>query len=288
MIRLLKQLAVAFATVGLVACGGSSSTSTTASTTTTAAAPSPADYAATYTGTVAGRPQNAEDSGTFTITIDSKGNIEGDSIVKQLPWKLRGTVNANGQVSLGLYSVDLTFHGHNWTGQITKTSGAISGTWEHANGDGVGGTFSGAATSPLPGAGTTTTTTTTTQTQSFAGRYAGGYDSPAKFLCIDPPGLDPTGHGDCGQRYTLAGGIDFTVDANNNLTGSLYVFGPAGSGTICPGTQVQPDGRFEFYICDGAAGGVNGSGTIVNGVMTGRLQEGPHDWKYGEFSIARQ
>lgn len=139
------------------------------------------------------------------------------------------------------------------------------------------------------GTGTTTTTTTTaTSSTSLAGHYVGGYDSPYKVLCQDAPGLDPTGHGSCGQRYTLAGGIDFTVDGNNTLTGSLYVFGPDATGEVCPGTQVQPDGSFSFTICSGNAAGVNGYGTISGGVMTGRLQEGPWDWKYGEFSIARQ
>jgi hypothetical protein len=136
---------------------------------------------------------------------------------------------------------------------------------------------------PTTGTGTGTTTTTT-----LAGHYVGGYDSPYKVLCTDAPGLDPTGHGACGQRFTLAGGIDFTVDANNTLTGSLYVFGPDATGEVCPGTQVQADGSFSFSICSGNAAGVNGSGKITNGVMTGRLQEGPWDWKYGEFSIARQ
>lgn len=149
-----------------------------------------------------------------------------------------------------------------------------------------GGSSSTSTTSTTTG--TTTTTTTTTSTAGFAGRYAGSYDSPYKVLCVDAPGLDPTGHGACGQRYTLAGGIDFTVDAANNLTGSLYVFGPDASGEVCSGTQVQADGSFSFSICSGNAAGVNGSGRIANGVMTGRLQEGPWDWKYGEFSIARQ
>ena len=147
---------------------------------------------------------------------------------------------------------------------------------------------SDSTTASTPSTTATTTTTTTTTSKTFAGRYVGGYDSPYKVLCVDAPGLDPTGHGECGQRFTLAGGIDFTVDANNNLTGSLYVFGPDASGVVCGGTQVQADGSFSFSICDGKAAGVNGSGQIVNGVMTGRLQEGGWDWKYGEFSIARQ
>jgi hypothetical protein len=274
----------------LGACGGSSSSDSTASTTTTTttAAPSPADYAARYVGSVAGIT-SALDTGSFDFTVASNGSITGTAVVKNLPFTLTGSVNSSGVVAMGLYAAN-GFHGHNWDGQITKPSGAVSGTWYHAWESGVNkdGTFSGAATTALPASGTTTTTTTATSPTSFAGRYVGDYDSPVKLLCVDAPGLDPTGHGTCGQRYTLAGGIDFTVDANNNLTGSLYVFGPAASGTVCAGTKVNANGTFSFTICAGEAAGVNGSGTFANGRMTGRLVEGPYDWKYGDFDIARQ
>ncbi len=281
----------------LVACGGTSSSDTTSTTatsttTTTTTAVSPASYAARYTGSVAGIT-SALDTGSFDFTIASNGSITGTAIVKDLPFTLTGSVNSSGVVTMALFAAN-GFHGHNWDGQITRPSGAVSGTWYHAWESGVNkdGTFSGAATTALPASGTTTTTTTTptatTTSKSFAGHYVGDYDSPVKLLCQDAPGLDPSGHGACGQRYTLAGGIDFTVDANNNLTGSLYVFGPGASGTVCDGSKVNADGSFSFTICAGVAAGVNGTGTFANGRMTGRVQEGPYDWKYGDFNIARQ
>lgn len=142
----LSTLVVA-ASLALVACGGGSSTTTTSTgttttTTTTTTATGVAAYAGRYTGSVTG-VTSALDSGTFDISIDANGNVAGDSVVKSLPWKLAGTVDANGNLNMGLYSVDMSFHGHSWSGFINKATGAVSGTWQHANGDGVNGTFAG-------------------------------------------------------------------------------------------------------------------------------------------------
>ena len=135
--------------LALAACGGGSSdsttttsTGTTTTTTTTTTVTGVAAYAGRYSGTVTG-VTSALDSGTFSISVDANGNVAGDSVVKSLPWKLVGTVDANGNLQMGLYSVDMAFHGHDWSGVINKASGAVSGTWQHANGDGVNGTFSG-------------------------------------------------------------------------------------------------------------------------------------------------
>lgn len=139
----LSALVVASALV-LTACGGSSDSTTTpaTTTTTTTTVTGVAAYAGRYTGTVTG-VTSALDSGTFDITADANGKVTGDSVVKNLPWKLVGTVDSNGGLQMGLYSVDLSFHGHSWSGQINKATGAVSGTWQHANGDGVNGTFAG-------------------------------------------------------------------------------------------------------------------------------------------------
>ena len=138
--------------MALTACGGSSSdsttststgtTTTTTTTTTTPAVTGVAAYAGNYSGTVTGVTSSL-DSGSFSIAVDSAGNVAGDSVVKSLPWKLAGTVDANGNLQMGLYSVDMSFHGHSWSGVINKATGAVSGTWQHANGDGVNGTFAG-------------------------------------------------------------------------------------------------------------------------------------------------
>ncbi len=126
---------LALSTMALLsACGGGSDTPS-ASTPTGVAA-----YAGRYTGTVTGI-SNIADSGTFEITADSNGKVSGTTTVKNLPWTLSGAVDANGVLKMGLYSG--TWLGHNWTGAINKTTGAVSGTWEHANGDGVNGTFAG-------------------------------------------------------------------------------------------------------------------------------------------------
>ncbi|MEY4538236.1 MAG: hypothetical protein RL171_2387, partial [Pseudomonadota bacterium] len=81
------------------------------------------------------------DNGTFEVTADSNGKVTGTTTVKNLPWTLSGTVDANGTLTLGLFGSGVQYH--NWIGTINKTTGAINGTWSHANGDGVSGTFAG-------------------------------------------------------------------------------------------------------------------------------------------------
>jgi hypothetical protein len=114
--------------------GGSSTTTTTTS-------GDVAAFAGNYAGTVAGGATNQADSGTFEVTADSNGKVTGTTTVKNLPWTLSGTVDANGTLTLGLFGSGVQYH--NWIGTINKTTGAISGTWSHANGDGVSGTFTG-------------------------------------------------------------------------------------------------------------------------------------------------
>ena len=72
---------------------------------------------------------------------------------------------------------------------------------------------------------TTTSTTTTTTSASNTGTYSGGFNSPVKLLCIDAPGLDPTGHGSCGQRYTLEGYVSLTVNGTTITGGNVSVYG---------------------------------------------------------------
>jgi hypothetical protein len=117
----------------LSACGGGSDTSS--STPVGAAA-----FAGRYTGTVAGI-SNSADSGTFDITADSNGKVAGTTMVKNLPWTLAGSVDANGILKMNLFGGSVAYH--NWSGSINKTTGAVNGTWEHSNGDGVNGTFAG-------------------------------------------------------------------------------------------------------------------------------------------------
>jgi hypothetical protein len=113
----------------------------TASTTTTTTSGDAAAFAGNYAGTVAGGVTNQADSGTFEVTADSNGKVTGTTIVKNLPWTLSGSVDANGTLNLGLFGSGVQYH--NWIGTINKTTGAINGTWSHANGDGVSGTFAG-------------------------------------------------------------------------------------------------------------------------------------------------
>jgi hypothetical protein len=136
---------------------------------------------------------------------------------------------------------------------------------------------------------TTGTTTTTTATPpptvvSNTGTYAGSHDSPNKLLCIDPPGLDPKGHGSCGQRYTLAGSVSFTVEGNVVTRGWVNVYGWEAALDGQP--TIDANGNFSFGF--GPGGFVNGRANVTNGVMTGRLQEGPYDWKYGDFTLYKQ
>lgn len=119
----------------LSACGGGSDPSTTPTASGVAA------FAGRYTGTVAGQATNSFDSGTFDITADSNGKVSGTTIVKNLPWTLSGTVDTNGNLSMGLFGGTVQYH--NWGGTINKSTGAVSGTWQHSNGDGVNGTFVG-------------------------------------------------------------------------------------------------------------------------------------------------
>ena len=114
--------------------GGSSTPTTTTS-------GNVAALAGNYGGTVAGGATNQADNGTFEVTVDSNGKVTGNTIVKNLPWTLSGTVDANGTLTMGLFGSGVQYH--NWIGTINKTTGAISGTWSHANGDGVSGTFNG-------------------------------------------------------------------------------------------------------------------------------------------------
>lgn len=128
--------ALALTTITLLsACGGGSDASSTPTASGVAA------FAGRYTGTVAGQATNAFDSGTFDITADSSGNVSGTTIVKDLPWTLKGAVDASGALKMGLFGGSVQYH--NWGGSINKTTGAISGAWQHSNGDGVNGTFSG-------------------------------------------------------------------------------------------------------------------------------------------------
>ncbi len=125
---------IALSTITLLsACGGGSDSSSTVGT-------GVAAFAGHYTGSVTGI-SNSADSGTFEITADSNGKVSGTTVVKNLPWTLSGSVDANGVLNMGLYSG--TWLGHNWVGTINKSTGSISGTWSHANGDGVNGTFAG-------------------------------------------------------------------------------------------------------------------------------------------------
>lgn len=134
---MLKQIlsALALTTITLLsACGGASDTSTTATS-------GVAAFAGRYTGTVAGMATNTFDSGTFDITADSNGKVSGTTTVKNLPWTLSGAVDANGALAMGLFGGSVQYH--NWVGTINKSTGVVSGTWQHSNGDGVNGTFVG-------------------------------------------------------------------------------------------------------------------------------------------------
>jgi hypothetical protein len=135
----------------------------------------------------------------------------------------------------------------------------------------------------------TTTTTTTTTTPSAAvvsntGSYSGSHDSPNKLLCIDAPGLNPQGHGSCGQRFTLAGSVSFTVEGNVVTGGWVDVYG--WQAPLDGQPTIDANGDFSFGF--GPGGFVNGRANVTNGVMTGRLQEGPYDWKYGDFTLYKQ
>lgn len=136
-------------------------------------------------------------------------------------------------------------------------------------------------TDTVAAGGTGTTTSAPTTATSNTGTYSGGFDSPVKLLCIDPPGLDPAGHGECGQRYTLAGSISFTVQGDTITGGDTSFYGYSAS--LNGPSKIDANGNFNYSM-----GFANGSGKVVNGVMTGIVWEGPFEWKYGEFQFNKQ
>lgn len=127
---------------------------------------------------------------------------------------------------------------------------------------------------------TTTSTTTTTTSTSNTGTYSGGFNSPVKLLCIDAPGLDPTGHGSCGQRYTLEGYVSLTVNGTTITGGNVSVYGY--DRPLSSASAIDANGNFTYSFEH-----INGKGRVVNGVMTGTVWEGPFEWKYGEFTFTK-
>jgi hypothetical protein len=127
----------------------------------------------------------------------------------------------------------------------------------------------------------TVSTTTTTTATSNNGTYGGAFTSPVKLLCIDAPGLDPTGHGQCGQRYTLEGSISFTIQGNTVTAGDISFYGY--SAVLSAPATIDASGNFNFNMEH-----ANGRAQVVNGVLTGVLWEGPFEWKYGEYKFTKQ
>jgi hypothetical protein len=127
----------------------------------------------------------------------------------------------------------------------------------------------------------TVTSPGTTPTATNSGNYSGGFDSPVKLLCVDAPGLDPTGHGSCGQRYTLFGSVSFTVQGDTVTGGNVSVYGY--ESPLTAASKIDAAGNFSF-----SHGHINGKANVVNGVMTGTVWEGPFEWKYGEFKFTKQ
>lgn len=113
------------------------------------------------------------------------------------------------------------------------------------------------------------------------GTYGGRFTSPDKRLCIDPPGLDPAGHGECGQRYTLEGNISFTVNGNTVTGGSVDFYGYSAS--LSAASPIDAQGNFTFSMAH-----ANGKAQLVAGVLTGLVWEGSYEWKYGEYRFNKQ
>lgn len=128
---------------------------------------------------------------------------------------------------------------------------------------------------------TTTTPGTPTVPTNNTGTYSGGFDSPVKLLCIDAPGLDPAGHGECGQRYTLAGSVSLTVQGDTITGGNVSVY--TYDRPLTSASKIDANGNFTY-----AFEYVNGRGNVKNGVMTGTVWEGPFEWKYGEFTFTKK
>lgn len=116
---------------------------------------------------------------------------------------------------------------------------------------------------------------------SNTGTYAGGFNSPVKLLCIDAPGLDPAGHGECGQRYTLEGYVSLTVQGDTVTGGNVSVYGY--DRPLSAASKVDANGNFTYSFEH-----INGNGNVKNGVMTGTVWEGPFEWKYGEFKFTKK
>lgn len=113
------------------------------------------------------------------------------------------------------------------------------------------------------------------------GTYGGRFTSPDKKLCIDPPGLDPAGHGECGQRYTLEGNISFTIKDNAVVGGNLDFYEYVAN--LSASSPIDAQGNFTFSMAH-----ANGKARVVNGVLTGLVWEGPYEWKYGEYKFNKQ
>jgi hypothetical protein len=128
---------------------------------------------------------------------------------------------------------------------------------------------------------TTGSTTATTTAASNNGTYSGAFTSPVKLLCIDAPGLDPAGHGECGQRYTLEGSVSFTIQGNTVTAGDISFYGY--SAVLSAPAAIDAAGNFNFNMEH-----ANGRAQVVNGVLTGVLWEGPFEWKYGEYRFVKQ
>lgn len=94
--------------------------------------------------------------------------------------------------------------------------------------------------------------------------------------------MDPTGHGQCGQRYTLAGSVSFTVEGNVVTRGWVDVYG--WQAPLDGQPTIDANGNFSFSF----GGFVPGTANVTKGVMTGRLHEGHYDWKYGEFTLYKK
>lgn len=113
------------------------------------------------------------------------------------------------------------------------------------------------------------------------GKYGGRFTSPNKRLCIDPPLLDQTGHGECGQRYTLEGNISFTIKDNTVKYGNLDFYGYVAE--LTHASPIDANGNFTFSMAH-----ANGRARVVNGSLFGVVWEGPYEMKYGEFTFNKQ